>query len=54
MDNLDNFFELVKEEKKRKEEQEEIKRKEEEKKKSTPTNSNKTNPSENLENFFRW
>ena len=47
MDNLDNFFELVKEEKKRKEEQEEIKRKEEEKKKYTPTNSNKTNPSEN-------
>lgn len=52
MDNLDNFFELVKEEKKRKEEQEEIKRKEEEKKKSTPTNSNKTNPSENLGEFF--
>ena len=53
MDNLDNFFELVKEEKKRKEEQEEAKRKEEEeKKKSTPTNSNKTNPSENLGEFF--
>ena len=53
MDNLDNFFELVKEEKKRKEEQEEAKRKEEEeKKKSTPTNSNKTNPSENIGEFF--